>query len=778
MDMLGMLMWPRVVATLCVGVLALASVGHASYAQEPFAGISKVPRPAKAARKTSSPPATAAAKPVKRDIIGLYDSAAEPAPAVTRLHKLLELPLNHLGYRVIYWDLAKGVPPADVTRQAHGFATWFSQRASNVDAYFAWARAAIQDGLKAVIIEQPGMLGASAELPAINSVLSKIGLDYADYYVSNISKTSIAASDPGMIGFEQPLRADLLAHHVVRARSSDVRRHLVLADPAHAWAKADGAVQVATSPRGGFIAPGFAARYDQNDNRQRWIVNPFVFLTAALGPTAFPIPDTTTVSGRRMYFSHIDGDGWNGRAAVAPGDPLEGRASADLILRDLIEPFPDLPVSVGLISSDIDPAHGGEARAAETARRYFKLPQVEVASHTHTHPFDWGFFSAYDRKIELQRLLGLPEADRPLADRALMSVIKAARGQGLTPLPLAEGAVYTLPRVKVHKPFSLDDEVRGALETSTSLAPRGKTAQLYLWSGNTSPGEEIIRATRAAGVRNLNGGDARLDRAYPSVSSVPAIGKPVGAERQIYAAASNEFTYTNNWTGPFDGFAALAETVANTETPRRLKPFNIYYHMYSASRVESLAAVKQNLMLARASRVAPVTAATYAAIADSFYDVAMVETGPRTWRVTNRGALQTLRFDDEAASLVPDYAASRGVIGHTRHAGSLYVALDSAVDVVTLKLDPAGKTTRAASNPWLMDSRWRLSDVTAETCRVAGRAQGFGAGEMTWGQVKRGRWQFTVAGQRVEAVVGADGVLSLTLPGSAIDTVAFEGRCS
>ncbi len=37
------------------------------------------------------------------------------------------------------------------------------------------------------------------------------------------------------------------------------------------------------------------------------------------------------------------------------------------------------------------------------------------------------------------------------------------------------------------------------------------------------------------------------------------------------------------------------ETVANTETPRRLKPFNIYYHMYSAARPESLDAVQARI---------------------------------------------------------------------------------------------------------------------------------------------------------------------------------------
>ncbi len=752
---------------LCVALVAvcvLAAVGRDPAGAQNRTALQK-------ARTTEAPPAR-----VSRDIIGIYHSAEEATPATARLHRLLELPLNHLGYRIVYWDLAQGMPPADMTAASIGFATWFHQPVNNANAYFGWAAAAVRRGKRAIVIEQPGLLGESAELPAINGFLRTIGVEYADYHVSDVSKTTIGIAAPDMIGFEQALGRQL-SHQVVRARSGDVHRHLVLADPAHVWAKAPNAVLVATSPRGGFIAPGFAIRVDPTDQRQRWLVNPFAFLTAALGPTAFPIPDTTTVSGRRVFFSHIDGDGWNGRANL-PGHPLDGQSAGEVILRDLVEPYADLPVSVGLISSDIDPEHGGDGQAAATARQYYELPHVEVASHTHTHPFDWGFFSAYNRTTELQRLLAFADKQpqSKLLDRSLTAVVRAARDQRLqSALSGAQPSAYDLPRGKLHQPFSIESEVKGALDTSTQLAPSGKPARLYLWSGDTSPGEAFIRATRAAGVRNMNGGDPRLDRTYPSISYLPAIGKPVGAERQIYAAGSNDFTYTNDWKGPYDGFAQLAETVSNTELPRRLKPFNIYYHMYSASRPEALAAAKQNLALARASSITPITAATYAAIADAFYDVSFVALGPRTWRVDNRGALQTLRFD-QAGDGVPDYGASVGVIGHRRHAGSLYVALDAAIPTVRVKI--AQENRVAVDRPWLLESRWLISGVAADNCGFSARAQGFGAGELVLGGAKSGAWRFQIVGTAgvVDASAAADGVLRLTLPGSAIEPVHFTAR--
>ncbi len=37
-----------------------------------------------------------------------------------------------------------------------------------------------------------------------------------------------------------------------------------------------------------------------------------------LGDEMRPVPDVTTHSGRRMYYSHIDGDGWRNVTLVKP----------------------------------------------------------------------------------------------------------------------------------------------------------------------------------------------------------------------------------------------------------------------------------------------------------------------------------------------------------------------------------------------------------------------------------------------------------------------------
>jgi hypothetical protein len=61
---------------------------------------------------------------------------------------------------------------------------------------------------------------------------------------------------------------------------------------------------------GGFVAPNYALYRGPNDRLQQWLINPFEFFRRAFATDAIPKPNTTTLSGRRIYYSHIDGDGW------------------------------------------------------------------------------------------------------------------------------------------------------------------------------------------------------------------------------------------------------------------------------------------------------------------------------------------------------------------------------------------------------------------------------------------------------------------------------------
>lgn len=728
-------------------------------------------------------------KPVLRKVLALYDSFAEPTPADTRMHRFAEMPINHLGYFLEFHDINKPLPPRETLGEYRAILTWLVEPVAKPDALAQWIEAALETpGLRYVVLGDVLPSDNEDFGQIVARLYRKLGLVYDGEHFENGFAALPVTVNSDVIGFERPLDKTLPDFPVLRtlpeaAGQLNVHLGLALRDE---QAKTP-MVAVVTSPAGGYAAEAFTIFYEPTVDRQTWVLNPFTFFAGALGQDRFPIPDVTTAAGRRIYFSHIDGDGWNNVSEIEAASHKEtGDLSSEVIWREAIAAYPDLPVSVGLISCDIDPQMGGNASAAGVARGLFALPQVEVASHTHTHPFKWGYFAKYDREAEMKLIEKSRRPDQTWREQFSEAMLVAAG----KPVPVTRSSKYVagsddMPRTYLKNPFDLGSEVAGSLSIAQSLAPTGKKAKLLQWSGDTSPFEAAIRATRSAGARNINGGDSRFDREFPSVSYVPPIARTVGRERQIYAANSNENTYTNDWTGPFYGFLMLEETLKNTEHPRRLKPFNLYYHMYSGEKPAALASVKHFLEMARNSPVVPIAASDYAAIADDFFGVTIEHIDAMAWRVANRGALQTVRFDD-AGALGVDMKASSGVLGASRANGSLYVALDSAVPNAVVRLmdrsEAEAQRRQSEQRPALHDSRWLLSNATGDACRFSMTAHGFGPGDMVFETAPGRRFDVLVRrnGNQLKAVsttADPSGRLEMALSAEAIEPVEVSFAC-
>src|SRR5262249_33615295 len=156
-----------------------------------------------------------------------------------------------------------------------------------------------------------------------------------------------------------------------------------------------------------------------------------------------------------------------------------------------------------------------------------------------------------------------------------------------------------------------------------------------------------------------------------------------------------------------------------------------------------LEGVRHHLDAARQALVTPVAASHYAAIADGFFSTQISSLGETTWLVRNRGALQTVRFDDVADFSV-DFGRSVGVIGQQRKGTSLYVALDEAREEAIVALEPvANQTAGATAAPYLIDGRWTFRDLRRRDCGFNVTAKGYGTGQMNWGGLKPGTYQVT-----------------------------------
>jgi len=721
------------------------------------------------------------ATPVERVLLGIFDSLHEETPTATLLHLNAEMPLNHLGFVVHYHDIRQGLPePGDLD----GVVAVISMLTYDLDDpvhYFRWLDRVSETGTKVIVMGGFGGQMTPAARRSLNRVMGRMGLAIAEGYVPNTLTSRPVAVDPAMIGYEASIDPVPPPHVVVTRAGTGA--DVALEYETDTVAGPVRSILAATGPGGGYVASGYFIHYDASLDSRRWIVDPFRFFRQALAVPPFPVPDTTTVAGRRLYYSHIDGDGWNNLSqAENHRDPPT--SSAQVMLDELIAPYPDLPVSVGFVMSDGDDLLGGGEEARDVARAIFALPQVEVASHTHTHPFLWGFFEHYRREAELE----LMAREQPVDDMALGERFREAVGLGSGEAERARrryvaGGSY-LPRAYLRDEYDTGKEVGEALRGLEALAPPGKKAALYQWSGNTRPYEAAVRATREAGVRNMNGGDTRFDAQFPSVAYIAPLSRTVGAERQIYAVNSNENLYTDLWTDRFYGQRTVKETFERTGAPTRLRGINVYYHTYSAERTASVTALTAVLDWVRRQSVIPIEASAYAAIADGFFSTRIMQTGALEWRVEDRDGLHTVRFDG-MADHEPELAAGSGVMGATRHGGALYVALDPSVARAVVRLRPRAEKAPAQdmAAAGLVESRWRIWDLQRLPCGLTFAARGYGAGEFAWQNLPAR--PVKVSATRAGAVLakrivrpGADGSLSFDLAIDGIEPVLFEMTCT
>jgi polysaccharide biosynthesis protein PelA len=710
------------------------------------------------ARRTASPGVVIENGPVSRTVLALYDSAQSGAVRTGSLHGMVDMPLGHLGMVVRYHDIRRGLPAAADTAGLRGVVTWFLKESlPDPRGYLGWLDGLARRGMPLVVI---GAMGAFADetgrtipIDDVNRVTSLFGWRFDPGWDSTTYHARYAHVDARFIGFERPLPRVVPSYGRVLRTAPDATVALQVEVPGRPHSRSD---LVIVSPRGAFVAPGYALFSDRTDGREfrQWYINPFELFRVAFRADSLPKPDTTTLSGRRIYYSHVDGDGWRNVTQI---EPYRTRhvISARVVLDEVVRKAPDLPVSIGPIAGDLDPSWAGSAESLAAATALLAQPHVEAAVHTYSHPFDWGYFAR----------------PRSLADE---KAYVHQKGEGGADIVAVAGP--RRPRMYDRVPFSLDTEVDAAVAFINQHLPAGKRVELLQWSGDTSPFEAVLTRARTLGLANINGGDSRFDREYPSAGWVAPLGIHVGREWQVYASNSNENTYTDLWRDRFFGFSFLTKTVENTGAPRRLKPFNLYYHMYSGERLSSLNAVLANITFARGLSLAPIEASRFSRIAQGFVTAVIEREGPQVWRVRQRGALQTIRFDD--ATLGVDFERSRGVIGQRHELRSLYVALDEREEApsIALKSVAAEGGEPAEAVPYLVESRWRVFEVARTAGQLRFVGQGFGPGRFVWRWPNRREalveWR-SRSGRAgaLRAVAAADGLLTFDLPQLTADPV-------
>ena len=555
--------------------------------------------------------------PIPRKIFILYTpDKINPTIFTPPVFQLLAMPLEYLGYLPEYHDAEQPLPANVSTDEYAGIVVWVSlKQVQQQKALYQWLLKRLNDHI-------PILFMVSFGFDPTEEVMSPFGLVFATQS-KYPNKIHISKKDNRMLGFEiepYPSRFDFLP---VKANNSEVL--LQLTDD-----KGNKEDAIAITPWGGYALDPYVA-IEMPNAQNFWVLNPFEWLSRVLRLQTLPIPDITTENGRRLMFAHIDGDGFVSSAE------WRGSGIAAVEIEDKILKRYQIPTTVSVIVADIAPFGLYPSLSKEMvaeARHIFKLPWVEIASHTFSHPFNW-----------------------------LLMLKQKTSGK------------YNLP-VKNYL-FNPVEEIEGSVNyINEYLAPKGKKCKILLWSGSANPNEQELSLVFKANVANLNGGDTHIVRTFPAISNVSPIGRRQGEYYQVFAPITNEEYYTNYWEGPFYGFERVIDTLKLTDSPRRLKPLDIYYHFYSGTKLASLVALNKVYQWALSQPVMNIFASEYvekAIDANTTTSIARYNDG---WQIKTKGAVRELRIPDTLG--YPDLLRSENVVGFNHYNNVYYVHLGIA----------------------------------------------------------------------------------------------------
>ena len=330
-----------------------------------------------------------------------------------------------------------------------------------------------------------------------------------------------------------------------------------------------------------------------------------------------PAVDTTTRDGRRVFFSHISGEGFT-RPSTLPGFTMCAEVMRQRILKRFYLPF-----TVAVCEADLRGWRPGQnpadaPRNEQLARSIYEMPNIAAASNSFSMPAHW------------------------TADESISG-------------PLNEHAKS--PRRDVQR------EVAGSMTyIHNKLLPAGKSVSLMLWPDFAPPTPEALSFCRSIGVQSLTRtrhGDAAV---LELVSSGPqyAAGMDHSVSTEVFASARAPVT-------PGEQLAHFQSTAA----ARRTTPVAVGGSFLDAQNGEKLADLEKLLDWCVEQPLRAMPAAQYAASVRDAMQTRILRVAEGHWIVLNGGQARTLRLP--ASCGVPDLGRSRGISGYAVQDDQIYI---------------------------------------------------------------------------------------------------------
>lgn len=546
---------------------------------------------------------------IKREILTLVNGKRDIT--IIPAHQIGALPLEYQGYIQTLYNINKGLPDPEHMTQYAGVVVWLSVNYKSPDKLISWIK---QLHKYNIYVAFAGSFGFGDSM-----LLQELGIETKDSE-ENVQRKIIYKDSIMDFEIKSPISSETLYFTPPEGSKALFT---------YQDTNGDTSTPAAITPWGGYVL--FDDFISEINNENMWVINPFEYFKQALRLKSLPVPDPTTENGSRLFFSHIDGDGYVSRVEFNPQ-----KLSGEMIYEEILKKY-KIPHSVSFIGAEVMP--NGlypklSKRCIRGLKKIYALPNVEPATHTFTHTFFWGKIKNGNLKPE-----------------------------------------YRL-KPKGYK-YSISYETKGMLDfINKNLIDKNnpKKAKTVFWSGDCAPRKNVLSFIYKNNILAINGGDTTINNTEPWLALVAPLGIAREEYYQIYTGEQNENVFTNDWLGPFWGFKKVVQTFKLTDKPRRFKPIDIYYHLYSGSKKASLNALRYVFdWVLKQPNIMPIFTSSYIPKVMDYYTVSMANED-NNWLISGMKDLKTVRLETKKQHI--NYDSSATTVGEKIINNRTYVALD------------------------------------------------------------------------------------------------------
>jgi hypothetical protein len=305
---------------------------------------------------------------VRRDVLILFNKSLfkDKNAVYSDVHLLASMPLEYFGYVPILYDISTKDLPKRVEDKYHSVIVWSEGETKNNKKFYAWAKALKEKRVKILFLNS-----LVFKPTAMN--LKTFGLSYQKNSNAFLDKVKVVYQKPYNI-YEIPASIDYEEELLVAKDAQKVVTTI--------YKNGQKSMPIAITSWGGYALNGSFLHNIKDENY--WTLNPFKFFKDALRLDDIPVPDPTTEAGRRILFVHVDGDGFMERVRIE-----NETLSTEYLIEHIYKKY-QIPQTVSLIQGEVDTIGlypKLSSRMKKVSRELYKIPWIEPASHTLSHPF-------------------------------------------------------------------------------------------------------------------------------------------------------------------------------------------------------------------------------------------------------------------------------------------------------------------------------------------------------------------------------------------------------